>query len=329
MLNLPYETIVQKIKEKSGLSEEEISSKINEKLTQLSGLISKEGAAHIVANEFGVKLLEEFTGKLKIKNILQGIRNLETVGKVTGKTEIREFKTANREGKVASFVLADETGNIKIVMWGSMAEKVKEINIGDVVKIAGGYVKENNAQKEVHLNERSLLTINPEGETVDVEVKSNAGGRKKISELAMNDSGVELLGHIVQVFIPTFYEVCPDCSRRIKPGVNGFVCDTHGKKDPDYSYVMNLVLDDGTETIRTVFFRQQVEKLLKKSREDMAKLRQEPEEVNILKNSLMGSLIKIKGNVNNNAMFARMEFVVDDVVYGNAEEELQKMEKGN
>ena len=327
MLNLPYESIVSKIKEKSGLSDEEISSRINEKLNQLSGLISREGAAHIVANEFGVKLLDEFTGKLKIKNILPGIRNLETVGKVLGKTDIREFKTQNREGKVASIMLGDETGSIRIVMWGSQADKVNEIKLGDVIKISSGYVKENNNQKEVHLNERSIVAINPVGENVELEVKASGTGRKNISELTENDSGIEILGHIAQMYNPTFYEICPECSRRIRQGANGFTCETHGKKEPDYSYVMNLILDDGTDTIRTVFFRQHVEKLLNKSKEEMIKLRQSPEEMNSIKDSLKGNLVKLKGNVNNNAMFSRIEFVVDDVSHAKAEEELERLSK--
>ena len=93
-------------------------------MKQLSGLISKEGAAHIVANELGVKIFEQASGKLQIKNILAGMRNVEAVGKVTRKFELREFQTENRSGKVASVVIGDETGTIRMVMWGELAEKI-------------------------------------------------------------------------------------------------------------------------------------------------------------------------------------------------------------
>ena len=49
LMGLTYDEIIAKIKEKGG-SEEEIQSKIKLKLNQLSGLISKEGAAQIIAN---------------------------------------------------------------------------------------------------------------------------------------------------------------------------------------------------------------------------------------------------------------------------------------
>ena len=92
MFKMPLEELIALIKEKSGMSEQEINSKIDEKLNLLSGLISKEGAAHIVANELGIKLFDSMGGKLQIKNILTGMRNVETVGKVLQKNNIVEFQ---------------------------------------------------------------------------------------------------------------------------------------------------------------------------------------------------------------------------------------------
>ena len=109
MIKIPYEQIVERIKKEGNISEEEINGKIDSKMKQLSGLISKEGAAHIVANELGIKLFDSFTGKLQIKNIIAGLRNVETVGKVLQTYELREFTTNDRQGKVASLVIGDET----------------------------------------------------------------------------------------------------------------------------------------------------------------------------------------------------------------------------
>ena len=81
MIKIPFEQLVGKIKKESNISEDEINEKVNDKMKQLSGLISKEGAAHIVANELGIKLFESFSGKLQIKNIVAGLRNVETIGK--------------------------------------------------------------------------------------------------------------------------------------------------------------------------------------------------------------------------------------------------------
>ena len=50
MIKVPLSTIIEKIKENSNLTIDDINSKIKEKMDQLSGLISDEGAAHIIAN---------------------------------------------------------------------------------------------------------------------------------------------------------------------------------------------------------------------------------------------------------------------------------------
>ena len=48
MFRISYTEIVEKITEATKLSSEDIDELVAKKLDQLSGLISKEGAAHIV-----------------------------------------------------------------------------------------------------------------------------------------------------------------------------------------------------------------------------------------------------------------------------------------
>ena len=330
MIKIPFEDIVSKIKEKGNLTEEEINSKIQEKTKQLSGLISKEGAAHIIANELGIKLFEDFSGKLQVKNILAGMRDVETAGKVQQIFETREFQTEKRQGKVASLVIGDETGTIRIVLWGDQTDNLKSLKQNDVVKVIGGYVRENQGRKEVHLNDRSKLMINPEGVEVK-EVKEISLERKKIKDLSETDNGVELLGTIVQVFDPRFFEVCPECSKRVKIGESEkFSCVQHGEVKQDYSYVFNLVLDDGTETVRTVFFRNQMERLIGMSKEQIMQYKDAPEKFDEVKNNLLGTMVKIVGRANKNELFDRVEFV-SQLVYPNpnAEEELKRLEKND
>ena len=108
LYGLTYEEIIDKIKEK-GLEHGEIERKIKEKMSQLSGLISKEGAAQIIANELGIKIFRE-VGKVKINEIRAGMRDIEIDSKVMNVYDVREFKTEKRQGRVASMVVADETG---------------------------------------------------------------------------------------------------------------------------------------------------------------------------------------------------------------------------
>jgi len=326
MIKIPYEEIILKINEKSNIPVSEIEDRVDKKLKQLSGLISREGAAHIIANELGVKIFEPLSGKLQIKNILSGMRDVETVGKVLQVYDTREFLKGDALSKVASMLIGDETGTIRVVMWGSQADNASKIGQNPIVKIIGGYVRENNGRKEIHLNDRSQLLINPKDEKINFSVEVS-GSRKEIKNLNEDDIDVELLGTIVQVFDIKFYEICPRCSKRAKPSADLFECSEHGNVIPGYAYVLNSILDDGTETIRCVFFRNQLDRLLNMTQEQLLKFRQEPADFEAVKNELVGTMVKLNGRVNKNSLFNRLEFVVNYVdTNPNPEEELKRLE---
>ena len=328
MIKVPYEEIILKINEKAKIPVSEIEDRIEKKLKQLSGLISREGAAHIVANELGVKIFEPLSGKLQIKNILTGMRDVETVGKVLQVYDLKEFSNETRSGKVASILIGDETGTIRVVMWGDQAENAAKLEQGSIVKVVGAYVRENNGRKEIHLNDRSQLLINPKGETVnEVFAETKTSSRKEIKELSENENDIELLGTIVQIFDLRFYEICPRCSKRAKPSIDLFECPEHGNVMPAYAYVLNAVLDDGTETIRCVFFRNQLERLLSMSQEQVLNFKSNPADFEAVKNGLVGTIIKVNGRTNKNSMFNRLEFVVQQVdAKPNPEEEIKRLQ---
>ena len=327
MLKIPLNDIISKIKTATNISEAEINQKIEDKLKQLSGLISREGAAHIIANELGVKIFEQTIGKLQIKNILAGMRNVETLGKIQRLYELREFQTETRSGKVASMQIADETGSIRVVMWGAQADNIKKLKQGDIIKIDSAYVRENQGNKEIHLNDRSNLIINPEGETID-NVKEFTSERRQIKDLQEGMESIELLGTIVQVFDPKFFEICPNCGKRARPQEDQtFACNEHGTVTPDYSYVMNLFLDDGSENIRCNFFRTQMERLLQKTHEDILKYKDSPQDFESIKTELLGNQVKLIGRVNKNQMFDRIEFTAQLVFLNpDPEQEIKKLE---
>ena len=325
MIKIPYEQIVENIKSKANISESEIEGKISEKMKQLSGLISKEGAAHIVANELGIKLFDAFSGKLQIKNILAGIRNVETVGKVLQTYEIREFTTNERQGKVASMIIGDETGTIRVVMWGSQADNIKDISNGMIIKVIGGYVKDNSGNIEIHMNERSKLILNPSGETINATLQK-ISERKDISSITEKDSNVEVLGTIVQVFDPRFFPIDPETGRKVTENEGKYYLNDKVIESPDHSYVLNVIIDDGTDNMRAVFFREAMEKLLDCSKEKALEYRENPETFEQVKSDLLGMLIKINGRVKKNLFFDRLELVANDVsINPDPEDEIKRL----
>ncbi|MFC1691527.1 hypothetical protein ACFL0W_05095 [Nanoarchaeota archaeon] len=332
MINIPYEQIIEKITKEKDIPAEEIEDKVKQKMDQLSGLISKQGAAHIIANELGVKIVDPgnstVTSRVKVKDIMPNMRNLEVLGKITATYDLKEFNRKDGgSGKLCSFFLGDETGSIRAVGWGSLAEKAAELKTDDIVLLQSVYVKQNQSRKELHLNDKSNIIVNPPNESVE-DVKKFTSTRKKIKDLSPDETDIELLGTIVQVYDPRFFEVCPECNTRLKQNAEQhWECPQHGKVNHDYSYVLNVFLDDGTDNLRCIFFRNQMQNLLEKTHEDILKYKEVPDSFQSIKQDLLGKMIKVIGRASMNDMFGRLEFIAQ-VVFPNPspDEEMKDME---
>ncbi|MEK6856437.1 MAG: OB-fold nucleic acid binding domain-containing protein, partial [Nanoarchaeota archaeon] len=273
---LNYDTIVSKLKA-SGLSLFEIEEKIKNKMEQLSGLISKEGAAHIIANEIGIKVFEDI-GEVKIKDAKNGMRNVNLNGKVTVNFGVREFKNEKRSGRVGSFVIGDETGTLRVVLWDdSHINLMGNIKDGDIIRVENGYVKENNGYKEIHLNNISKLNLNPDGIKIE-NVKTNGVSETKVKEIKslQQNERVAIRGTVVQIFEPRFYETCSECGRKVIIENGGFKCLQHNKVDTKFSCVVNCVLDDGSESIRVACFREIAWKLIGVGEEELLAVKDNP-----------------------------------------------------
>ena len=299
MFKLSYEDIIQKIIDEKGVSKEEIESKVNEKLKQLNDLVSKEGAAHIIANEFGVKIFDLEKKDFKIKDLFIGARNIDLVGKILRKYEVREFKTERGEGKVVRFMIGDETGGIMIVVWDTkVIDSLDNFNEEQVVKVSNGYVRDNNGFKEVHLGKDSGIEIS--NEDVKVGEFKPQRQRKKINELNEGDFS-EIAGTVVQVFEPRFYNACPECNKKIDGK-----CETHGDVVSVEVPIVNFFLDDGSDSIRVVTFRENAGKVL-----GVENIKES--NFNEVRAEVLGKQLVVNGKVVKNEMMDRKEIIANDI----------------
>ena len=256
------------------------------------------------------------------------MRDIEVTGRVMNIYDIRVFNSKGREGKVGSIVIGDATGTMRLVMWNDQTENIAMLKAGDVVRVVNAYAKERmDGQAELHLNDRSRLAINPLGELVS-EVKLTANvQRKEISQIKETDRSVEVLGTIVQVFDIRFFPICPGCGKKAQQRENEFVCEAHGKVHPGHSYVMNLFLDDGTDSIRVTFFRDQVLELTEKGHEEILRYKETPELFEDVKTELLGRIIKVNARVAKNAMFNSLELIANSVDINPGPEEAKKADE--
>ena len=326
MYKVPLPEIKEKIVNSGKLSAKELETRIKAKINDLSGLISEEGAAHIIANELGVEIVSAGKEKLKIKEIYAGMRSVTTVGKVMKKFDVRQFTKGTGTGRVCSIVLGDDTGTVRLVFWNDQVDLTQTIKEDDIIHIKNAYVRDNNGNVEIHCNEHSDVLINPQGESIGVVRQGGSYHRKKIGELQDGEDGAEILGTVVQVFDPRFFYVCPDCNKRVVESQGSFQCAEHGAVKASLSYVLNAMMDDGTSTIRGVFWKNQTHHLLQKSEEQMVQFKDNASSFEEIKTDLLGEQFKLIGRVKRNEMFDRLEFNVQIVEKANPEAEIARLQ---
>jgi len=292
-----YDKILEKISIVSGVDKEEIERRVEAKRAKLSGLISKEGASQIIAAELGINFDDE---KLKIDELIPGMRKVNVIGKVINLFPVREFNKNGREGKVANLIIADETSNIKVVLWDinhiELIEK-GHISEGSVIEISNAGMREG----ELHLGSFSEFKKSDEIlEDVKIEVFSK---EKNILNFK-NMENVRTRAFIVQIFDPRFFHVCPECKRKVNPEGDGFVCDSHGKILAEKRALINIVIDDGTETIRAVLFHESISSLGLVNLENTESIIKQKQE-------LLGKEMFFNGTIRKNKLFDNMEFIID------------------
>ena len=308
-----YEGVLEKIAQISGLEKEEISRRVEAKRAKLAGLISQEGAAQIVAAELGINFDNE---KLKINELLPGMRKVNVVGKVINLFPVRTFTTKKgEEGKVANLFLADETSNVKVVLWNVNHIELIEKGIVDkdkVIEISNGSMRDN----EIHLGSFSEFKLSD-------EVLNDVKTEKVVSEKSISDfkigESLSVRAFIVQAFEPKFFYICPECRKKATQETDGFSCAEHGKVSAEKRALITIVLDDGTETMRAVLFHENLPKI------GLTEL-ENPERLINQREDLLGKEMIFSGNVRNNKFFDNNEFVIDDVVETNLDELVGKLE---
>ena len=71
-----YNALLERISKASGLNISDLDRRVEAKRAKLSGLISKEGAAQIVASELGISFNNQ---RMKISELVHGMKKVKGV----------------------------------------------------------------------------------------------------------------------------------------------------------------------------------------------------------------------------------------------------------
>lgn len=320
-----YKKLVEKIALSANLSIEDVERRIAAKRARLSGLISPEGAAQVLAAELNIKLEQQ---NFKISELSIGKRKVNILGKVIQIYPIRKFKKNDKEYELSTMIIADETDAIKVILWDTKhIEKIKanEIKENDVVEVINGDVR-GTLNRELHLG--SYSEISKSNEIIENPVIKEIKNKEIISNLAdlKQNSFITVRATIVQIYQPAFFNVCSQCGMKVTFEHEKAVCPKHESVIPKERAILNFVVDDGTENIRAIAFGEVINEMYGITENDLEMLKDSG--FNISKKSeILGKEYLLSGKVRFNALFDRNELVINRIRETNPEEIIEEMSK--
>ena len=169
------------------VSEEEFREAVEAKVEQMGGLADEETAAMLIAHELDGGEVDT------IADIEPGLEEVKFLGKVTSVGELRTFERddddGDEEGHVLNLDVADESGAVRVAVWGDDAVgAAEEISPGDVFRIKG---RPKDGYNGVEV---SADRLEPDEEAeIDVDI----GGRITADSLSMGQSDVTLRGVVL------------------------------------------------------------------------------------------------------------------------------------
>ncbi len=241
------EVYINKIIEDAGLTRKQIQNLVEDKKNELKGLISDEGALFIIAKELGVDIKNENKDLLKdieifINDITQNMKNVTVFGRIKEIYNTNSFKKNDgTNGFVGSFLLHDNTGDARIVLWDDQVKIFNELNFekNELVKIINGNAKKGKyGDMEIHVGRYGKIILAPE----DVDYNKYPKITFKsinIDEINLNLKSISIEGKIIQ----------------ISP-IREFT-----RKDGGFGSVRSLTLLDSTGSIRVTFWNEDTEKI--------------------------------------------------------------------
>jgi len=108
-------------------------------------------------SEKTVKYREKFTD---IADIIPG-KSYSVQGKVSEIGNLREFEREDgTESAIANLELKDETGSIKLTLWGDQAYQIESLDVDSEIQIINAYAKSGlNDNIELSVGNRSRMVI--------------------------------------------------------------------------------------------------------------------------------------------------------------------------
>jgi replication factor A1 len=133
----------------------------------------------------------------KVGSLRTGMFSVNVVARVAQFSEVREFtRRDGTSGRVASVLLEDETGNIRLSLWDDDVDLIKDFKIGDLIAVENGYTRESLGAVGLNAGRNSTVIINPE----DVQVIETRHEEKlvEVQDLREGQTNIHIRGRLLE-----------------------------------------------------------------------------------------------------------------------------------
>ncbi len=269
-----------------------------------------------------IKLLQNNKGLASFKGIITSIDNLKTVSLKSGESL-----------PLLGIIVSDNTDGIRVTLWNQKAEQYSE-----VLSVGQGLILKNILVKHSTFSNRNEISIIDESvlELIDLEIenlKSIEFDRKELkSSFSGNYSKIENINApgMVEVkgFIAkdlnniTIYEACTNCFKKVEN------CSCGLREKTEFRMIINLIIDDGSGTIRTTLMGETAEKFIGVETDKISQIKETPEYEKFLEkksSEFLGKDIIIKGRVKFSDYSNSYELSAYDFKEVNIDEELERV----
>ena len=186
------------------LEEHQIKQMVKARKEEASGLLTDEGAAHIVANELGVVLRREsrFETDIRIGDLFLGMNDVSISGRVLGVGSPHSFaRRDGSEGRIAKLLLGDKTGVVDVAVWDDKVDVMTERKIqrDETIRVFHAYVRKGlNGQLELNIGKRGNILRIPDKDSEEYpEVKDYS---QKIGDIREDFRFINIRGSLSQVY---------------------------------------------------------------------------------------------------------------------------------
>jgi replication factor A1 len=263
-MSISVDELYQKLLD-SGISEVELEKQVKSKESEFGDFMSKQGILFIIAKEKGIYLqtsevevhidnhfeeeidYDEFT--IELCELKEEMKNIVLLGKILQIYEPREFlRKDGTVGKVASFLFGDLSQEIKVILWDDKVDLIKNefFQAGELIRIIGAYCKRGrNDSLELHIGKRGKFIFSPEVANKNHKVRlaniktiiPHEQSIEQDSKLNLKEL-VERFNYIKQIQGQIYIEVFKEIT----------------KKSGEQTFLLKLLLNDDSTTIRVVIW---------------------------------------------------------------------------